>query len=146
MEIIKYNAYKYAPETARATVNGQPIDISGTPAPLQICAGDKNGAIITIKRTYRQENRKESKYIYAFQDVNKDTFYYIRLLSFTGSDDIKRRLWAYKELKNHLKKYPPTYTTESGYITPNGSTKPETTTEAAQIDFTRLLKIKIKEV
>lgn len=146
MDKITFTAYKYAPETARATFNGQPVDISGTPAPLQICTGDTAGAVKTIKRTARQERKKESRFIYAFKGVNTNNFYYIRMLSFTASDDIKRRLWAYKELKNHLKKYPPTFTTESGYITPNGSTKPETTTEAARIDFKRLLKIKIKEV
>lgn len=146
MDKITFYAYKYAPETARATFNGQPVDISGTPAPLQICTGKHAEAVKTIKRAARQERKKESRFIYAFQDANTNNFYYIRMLSFTASDDIKRRLWAYKELKNHLKKYPPTFTTESGYITPNGSTKPETTTEAAQIDFTRLLKIKIKEV
>lgn len=143
MDKIAFYAYKYAPETARATFNGQPVKIEGTPAPLQICTGDTAGAVKTIKRTARQERNKESRFIYAFKSANTNEFYYIRMLSFKASDDIKRRLWAYKELKNHLKKYPPTYTTESGHITPEGATKPETVTEAAQIDFTRLLKIKL---
>lgn len=146
MDKITFYAYKYAPETARATFNGQPVNIRDTAAPLQICTGKHAEAIKTIKRAARQERAKETRYIYAFKSATSDNFYYIRMLNFKASDDIKRRLWAYKELKNHLKKYPPTYTTESGYITPDGSTKPETTTEAAQIDFTRLLKIKIKEV
>ncbi len=146
MDKIKFYAYKYAPETARATCNGQPVKIEGTPAPLQICTGKHAEAVKTIKRAARQERNKESRFIYAFMEEGTRKFYYITALSFKASDDIKRRLWAYKELKNHLKKYPPTYTTEAGHVTPEGATKPETTTEAAQIDFTRLLKIKIKEV
>lgn len=34
--IIKYSCYKYAPETARATVNGQPVNIAGTMIPQTI--------------------------------------------------------------------------------------------------------------
>lgn len=143
MDIITFNAYKYAPETARATFNGQPVNIRDTAAPLQICTGDTAGAVKTIKRTARQERKKESRFLYAFKDENTNNFYYIRLLSFTASDDINRRLWAYKELKKHLKKYPPTYTTEAGHITPDGATRPEVKTEAAQINFNKLLIIKI---
>lgn len=140
---INYHAYKYAPETARASVNGQPVNIRDTAAPLAICTGREAEATAIIKRIYRQDQKKPARYIYAFQDENGKAFYYIHMLSFTASDDIKRRLWAYKELKNHLKKYPPTYTTESGHITPNGATRPEVTTEAARINFNKLLILKI---
>ena len=143
MEKISFYAYKYAPETARATVNGQPVSIQGTAAPLQICTGKHAEAIKTIKRTARQERKKESCFIYAFMEEGTSKYYYITALSFKASDDIKTRLHCFQTLKNYLKKNPPTYTTESGHITPNGSTKPETITEAAQIDFTRLLKIKL---
>lgn len=143
MDKITFYAYKYAPETARATCNGQPVKIEGTPAPLQICTGKHAEAIKTIKRTARQERNKESRFIYAFMEEGTRKFYYITALSFKASDDLKTRLHCFQTLKNYLKKNPPTYTTESGHITPDGATKPETVTEAAKIDFSRLLKIKL---
>lgn len=143
MEKIKYSAYKYAPETARATVNGQPVTLQGSAAPLQICTGQHAEAIKTIKRLYRQENAKEARFLYAFKDANTSKFYYISTLYFKASDDINTRLYNYKELKKYLKENPPTYTTESGHITPAGATTPTIKTEAAQINFNKLLIVKI---
>ena len=145
-ENIIFSAYKYAPETARASVNGKPVRIQGTAAPLQICTGKQAEAIQTIKRLYRQETTRETRYIFAYPTEDVRNFYDLTALSFKASEDIAARLYCFKALKNHLKKNPPTFTTEAGHITPNGSTAPEVTTQAAKINFNKLLKIKIKEV
>lgn len=142
-ENIIFSAYKYAPETARASVNGQPVRIQGTAAPLQICTEKQAEAIQTIKRLNRQDTRSESRYIYAYPTEDGRNFYYITALQFKASDDIAARLYCFKALKNHLKKNPPTFTTEAGHVTPNGSTKPETVTQAARINFNKLLILKI---
>lgn len=143
MEIIKYSCYKYAPETARATVNGQPVNIAGTMIPQMIATGQKSEAEKALKKAYRKQNAAENKYIYAFFAAGTTQFYYITALCFTAADDIKTRLRYYKLLKNHLQKHPQTITTESGYFTPNGATEPETKTEQIKIDFSRVYKIRI---
>ena len=144
MEIIKYSCYKYAPETARATVNGQPVNIAGTMIPQMIATGQKSEAEKALKKAYRKQNAAESSYIYAFFAAGTTQFYYITALRFTAADDIKTRLHCYKELKHHLQNHPQTITTEAGYITPTGKTAPKVTTEQIKIDFKKCKKMKIK--
>ena len=141
--IIKYSAYKYAPETAAATVNGVKIDLKNTMIPAYICSGNGEKARQELKKAYRKQIRTANKYIYCFFAENSKQFYYIACLSFGADEDIKSRLYCYKELKHHLQQNPPTITTESGYITPTGATAPKRTTEAAKIDFSKVKKIRI---
>lgn len=141
--IIKYSCYKYAPETARATVNGQPVNIAGTMIPQMIATGHKSEAEKALKKAYRKQNAAENKYIYAFFWENSKQFYYISNLYFKASADLKTRLYNYKELKHHLQNHPQTITTEAGYITPTGRTAPEVKTEQVKIDFSRVYKIRI---
>ena len=143
MKIIKYSCYKPAPESARVSVNGRRLDISDTMIPTMIACGQHNKAIEEIKRTYRKQNACENKYIYCFFRENSKQFYYIACLSFPASADLETRLQCYKELKHHLQTHPQTITTESGHITPTGSTTPTVKTEQIKIDFFKCRKIKI---
>lgn len=141
--IIKYNCYKYAPETARVFVNGERLNVSNTMIPQYIATGNKEKAIQEIKKQYRKEAAKEQKYIYAFFAKNSKQFYYIAVLNFSEKADLQTRLYCYKELKHHLINNPMEIKTESGYFTPDGATKPETKTEKVELDFSRIAKIKI---
>lgn len=139
------SGYAGASEFSRASVNGQRVNISGTAAAYYIACRDLDKARAEVIRIYRAERRKPKKYIYAFQEINSRQFYYITALYFRSDADIKTRLYCYKELKHHLQTYAPTITTESGHITPAGATKPHTTTETVKLDFTKVLKIRVKE-
>lgn len=142
--IIKYSCrYKYAPETAAASVNGLKLDLYNTKIGVLIACNQTEEAEKELKKLYRKQITKQNKYIYAFFAKSSNDFYYISNLSFSGNDDINQRLYCYKELKNHLKKHAPTFTTESGYITPNGATAPEIKTQQVEIDFSKCKKIKI---
>ena len=138
--IIKYSAYKYAPETAAATVNGLQINLQNTMIPSIICSGNHEKARQELKKAYRQQIKKSKKYIYCFFAENSKQFYYIACLSFAESDDINTRLYCYKELKHHLQKNPPAIVTESGHITPTGATAPEVIKEVVKIDFSKVKK------
>lgn len=140
---IKISCYKYAPETARATVNGHPVNITNSMIPQLIATGHREDAVKEIKRIYRKQTAAENKYIYAFFRENSNQFYYIAVLSFGASADIKTRLLCYKELKHYLQANPQTITTESGYITPTGATKPTAKTEQIQINFNKCKKIRV---
>ena len=142
-EKIKMSGYTGAPELCAASVNGQPLPIRGTKAAYYIACRNFTKAREEIKRIYRQQNRRTNRYIYAFKDQTTKAFYYIAILSFTESDDIKTRLCCYKELKHHLQKNPPEVVTESGHITPTGAEKPHRETTAAAVNFNALLKVKI---
>ena len=139
------SGYAGAPEMSAASVNGQRVNISGTAAAYYIACRDLDKARAEVMRIYRAEWRKPKKYIYAFQAINSRQFYYITALYFRSNADIKTRLYCYKELKHHLQTYAPTITTETGHITPAGATKPHTTTETVKLDFSKALKIRIKE-
>ena len=142
-EKIIFSGYAGAPELSRASVNGKQIDINGTSAAYYIACSDFTKAREEIKRIYRQQNKTKDKYLYAFMDPSTRQFYYISVLNFTAADDIKARLYCYKELKHHLQKYPPEVTAESGHITPAGAEKPKRETITAKIDYSKLLKVKI---
>lgn len=145
MDKITFYAYRYAPESARATFNGQPVNIQGTAIPLQICSGQHAEAVNEIKRIARKRRAEKSKFTYAFLDKKSNKFYYIPELYFRESDDIYDRLRCFKCLKETLQKNPPQIIIEYGNITPKGSKKSKTVTETVQIDFARLIKVKIKE-
>lgn len=137
------SGYAGASEQSRASVNGQRVNISGTQAAYYIACRDLDKARAEVIRIYRAERRKPKKYIYAFKEINSRQLYYITALYFRGDSDIKTRLYCYKELKHYLQQNPPTITTESGYITPAGATKPRTTTETVKLDFKKVIKINL---
>ena len=143
MERIKYSCYRYAPETTRVTVNGESLDVSGTSIPTMICCGNKDKAIEEIKRLFRKEKKKETRYVYAFFEKGGKKFHYISALNFHESDGINEKLYCYKELKHYLMNNPLIINVESGHITPYGTTKPQTKTQKIELDFTKLGKFKI---
>ncbi len=140
---IKWSGYKYAPESVKITANGQQINPDAQQIKNLICCGKKADAIQAIKREYRKETRKECKYTYAFFAEGSRQYYYIPELYYTAGAGLDERFFFYKRLKNHLQQHKIEITTESGYITPEGSTAPEVKTEYVKIDFSRILKLKI---
>ena len=144
MDKITFYAYRYAPESARATFNGQPVNIQGTAVPLKICSGQHAEAVNEIKRIARKKRAEKSKFTYAFLDKKSNNFYYIPQLYFREPAGIDEKLRCYKYLKDILIKNPPQMVIEHGNITPYGSTKSKTITQTAQIDFSRLIKVRIK--
>lgn len=143
MIINTYCRYKYAPETAGATVNGLKMDLSNTMIQQHIATGHKAEAEKELKKLYRKEISKENKYIYAFFLHNSNQFYYISCLNFTAKDDIKTRLHCYKELKHHLQNNPPEIVPEIGHFIPGTETKPETIKQNVNINFSKCKKIRI---
>lgn len=140
---IAYSAYKYAPETARATVNGVSIDLHDTMIPEYITTGQKAKAEADLKKAYRKQISKKANYIYIFFAKDSKQFYYVSCLNFKEDADLKTRLYNYKELKHHLQTHPIEIITESGTITPSGAEKPEVNREVVTIDFSKCRKIKI---
>lgn len=140
---IKYSCYKYAPESARVTVNGEKLDLSRTNIPQYIATGNHEKALAAIKTEYRRQAKQPKKYTYIFYRENSKQFYYIACLTFTAADDIQSRLYCYKELKHHLQNHPQTITTEHGHITPTGASKPEIKTEYVKIDFSKCKRVRI---
>ena len=141
---IKYSCYKYAPETAAASVNGLKLNLNNTNIGYLIAIGNQAEAEKELKRLYRQTIKEENKYIYAFFVKNSKQFHYITALNFSQSASLDTRLYCYKELKHYLKNNPQEITTESGFISPSGATTPEIKKEYIQIDFNKCKKIKIK--
>lgn len=140
---IRYSAYKYAPETARATVNGVNIDLHDTMIPEYIATGQKVKAEAELKKAYRKQASKKASYIYVFFVKDSKQFYYVSCLNFKADADIKTRLYYYKELKHHLQANPIEYTIETGKFSPNGSGAPEVKKVTVNIDFNRCRKMKI---
>lgn len=140
---ISYTCYKYAPETARATVNGIKLNLDNTMIPELIATGRKAEAEKELKKLYRRTLKADNNYIYAFFAENSTQFYYISCLNFKANADIKSRLYCYKELKQHLKANPIEIITESGHISPIAAEDPEVKKEIVKIDFKKCRKIKI---
>lgn len=141
MDKIKYFGYKYAPESIKVYVNNKLLNTDNTMINYHIMCGRDADAIKEIKTLYRAQNNKKNRFCYGFTAAGSKTFYYITALSFTESENISRRLYCYKELKNHLKNNPPQIVIEEGHVTPEGASKP--TTKTVDIDFSKLLKIKL---
>ena len=140
---ITYSAYKYAPETAKATVNGVNIDLNNTMIPEYITTGQKEKAEAELKKAYRKQTSEKANYIYVFFAKDSKQFYYVSCLNFKADADLRTRLYNYKELKHHLQTHPIEIVTEEGTITPTGASKPEVKKEVVKIDFSRCRKIKI---
>lgn len=140
---IKYSCYKYAPETAAASVNGLKLNLNNTNIGVLIATGNHAEAEKELKKLYRKEIKKETNYIYAFFNANNKDFYYIECLNFKANADIESRLYCYKELKHHLQAHPVEIVTESGHIIPGATERPEIKKESAKINFKKCKKIKI---
>lgn len=140
---ITYSAYKYAPESAQATINGIKLDLTVSNAGLAICTRSNAEAEAELKKVYRKTIAKDSRFIYVFFAENSKQFYYVACLNFSGKADLAERLRNYKELKHHLQAHPIEIITESGTITPTGASKPEVKKEVVKIDFSRCRKLKI---
>ena len=140
---ITYSAYKYAPETAKATVNGVSIDLHNTMIPEYITTGQKAKAEAELKKAYRKQTSQKASYIYVFFAKDSKQFYYVACLNFKADADLKTRLYYYKELKHHLQANPIEYTIESGKFTPAGGEKPEEKKVTVEIDYSRCRKVKI---
>lgn len=140
---ISYSCYKYAPETAAASVNGIKLNLNNTMIGTLIATGHKAEAEKELKKLYRKTIKTENNYIYVFFAENSKQFYYVSQLYFKANADLKSRLYCYKELKHHLQAHPIEIITESGHITPTGSKKPEIKKEVVKIDFSKCKKLKI---
>lgn len=140
---IKYSCYKYAPETAAASVNGIKLDLNNTNIGYLIATGRTAEAEKELKKLYRRTIKAPTNYIYAFFAKDSKQFYYIAWLNFSAADTIERRLHCYKELKHHLQRNPIEIRTEAGHITPTGASAPEVKTITIPIDFRKCKKIKL---
>lgn len=140
---ISYSCYKYAPETAAATVNGLKIDLHNTNIGYLIATGNHTEAEKAIKEQYRKHINRENNFTYCFYVSNSNQFYYISQLNFKANADLKSRFYCYKELKHYLQNHPIEITTESGHIIPGSTEKPEVKKEVVKIDFNKCKKIKI---
>lgn len=139
---ITYSAYKYAPESARASVNGIRLELTSE-AKDAICFKSKEEARAELKKVYRKTIAKEKRFVYVFFKENSKQFYYISVFSFSENASLAERLKEYKNLKYQLQTYPIEITTETGYISPNGASKPEVKKEIVKIDFSRCRKLRI---
>lgn len=140
---ITYSAYKYAPESAQASVNNMNIDLHDTMIPNYIVTGQKEKATQELKKAYRKAIATDSRFIYVFFVENSKQFYYVSCLNFSGKADLAERLRNYKELKHHLQTHPIEIVTEEGTITPTGASKPEVKKEIVKIDFSKCRKLRI---
>lgn len=140
---IHYSAYKYAPETAGACVNGIKLDLHDTMIGSLICCQNHKEAIKELKKLYRKTIAKENRYLYAFFKKDSKQFYYVECLNFPANASLQERLYNYKELKHHLQNHPIEIIAESGHITPIAAQKPEVKKEVVTIDFSKCRKMRI---